>query len=87
MSSRKGRIPGTAGPSFAVPLCSVHGTPCVRGADGAFVCPECMDEWLQKMSGQTAGGVELPTGVRDERILGFRQMLPNRLARRRVRRG
>ena len=71
--------------SFAIPDCSVHGTPCVRGANGQFVCPECFNDFLQTKT-KTEAGVELPDGVRDERI-SFRHMLPNRRARRMVMRG
>lgn len=70
---------------FAIPECSVHGTPCVRGADGAFVCPECFNDHVQKTT-KTVGGIDLPDGVRDER-LSFRHILPNRRARRMVMRG
>jgi hypothetical protein len=68
--------------SFAIPRCSVHLIQTVRGVDGAFVCPECFNDWLQKSAQKTEGGIELPEGVRDERLPTFQQILPNRRARR-----
>lgn len=69
--------------SFVIPRCSIHLCQAVKTADG-WVCPTCMDEWMQKEGGQTEGGVELPDHVRDERLVSFAQILPNRRARRAV---
>lgn len=80
-----------AGESFVIPLCSLHGTKTVRDDAGQWVCPTCADAWLKeyvenKTRGKSVGGVVLPTGVADTRRENpsFRDLMPNRAARRRA---
>jgi hypothetical protein len=81
-------VPGTAAErSFAVPLCSVHKTKTIRNDAGEWYCPTCADSFLneivQSRLKTSIGGVDLPTGVRDERrVPSFRDVQPNRRARR-----
>jgi hypothetical protein len=85
-------VPGTAATeSFAVPLCSVHRTKTLRNDQGEWYCPTCADavvaEIIHSRLKKSVGGVELPAGVRDERrVPSFRDVYPNRRARRRAKR-
>lgn len=79
--------------SFAIPLCSIHKIAAIRNDSGQWVCATCADEWLKefvdsKTGDKSKGGVKLPWGVKDERkkTPSFRDLTPNRAARRRARR-
>lgn len=81
--SRKARVPGMAGPSFAIPVCSVHGIRCQKNDQGEWVCIECFDNWMQgQFLGKSIGGVELPDRVRDERRPSVKDVMVNRRWRR-----
>ena len=76
MSQRRARVPGMAGPSFAIPRCSVHQTGTVRDPNGGWICPTCVDEFTENLekSGKESAA-KRPT---------FAELLPNRRARRAV---
>lgn len=82
------RVPAMRGPNFRPPICSVHGKPARKGADGWF-CPTCLNEHIHRERERKAGdarskaGVVLPRGVKLEVPDYVRDILPNRAARRR----
>lgn len=78
------------------PLCSIHKTAehMQKDDQGAWFCLKCADEWLanyysNKTHGVSTGGVVLPAGVSDSRRDGitpsFKDLMPNRRARRAMR--
>lgn len=75
------------GPNFRPPICSVHGTPARKGADGWF-CPTCLNEHVHREREKKQGdpvsksGVVLPRGVKLEVPDYVRDIFPNRRARR-----
>jgi len=73
------------------PVCPRHPeTQTLRDLKERWFCPDCANERLQRQVDdipRSAGGVELPAGVKDVRqVADFRDILPNRAARRRARR-
>jgi hypothetical protein len=86
-SSSRGKVPGTKGKSYKIPLCSIHKTPTIRGDDERWFCPTCFDEHLRvrlQSNEKSVGGVELPAGVADPRKqqASLTDVLPNHAARR-----
>jgi len=80
--------------SHVIPICSTCESQCQRDDQGDWFCVKCADDWLgrfieSKTQGKSVGGVELPAGISDERREGrqesFRDLIPNRRARRLMR--
>ena len=76
----------------SIPVCSACGEKTIRDTSGAWFCIKCADEWLRqrldaKVRDHSIGGVILPSRVVDERRerASFRDIYPNRAARRRAR--
>ena len=78
------------------PVCSVEAThTVVRDADGQWVCRNCATDFIQtfmrdaaEFAGKSEGGVELPSGVKDDRVtesINVAPYMPNRAQRRRMR--
>lgn len=91
MPKRAGGVPGMAGKSFAIPVCSDCSSQMQRNDAGEWFCLKCADEWLgqyveAKAGHKSLGGVVLPRGVRDLRrqTPSFRDLMPNRRTRRRM---
>jgi hypothetical protein len=88
------KIPGTqAAQSHVIPTCSSCKSKdhVQRNEKGAWFCVVCADDWLKsyvesKVRSVSVGGVALPIGAVDERrqTPSFTDLLPNRRARRRV---
>lgn len=87
------RVPGMkAGRSHRRPVCSVDPAHVViRDEDGRWVCRTCAVEFIQTFmddavehAHKSEGGVELPIGVKDERIepVNVTPFTPNRRQRR-----
>jgi hypothetical protein len=81
--------------SFVIPDCSVCGQRCQQDEQGEWFCVACGDDWLarfveNKTHGTSVGGLALPAGVHDERrddiTPSFRDLIPNRRARRAMKR-
>lgn len=81
--------------SAVIPRCSSCGNRTQRDEKGEWFCINCADDWLsryieKKTHGTSVGGLALPAGVRDERrdeiAPSFRDLIPNRRARRAMRR-
>lgn len=83
--SRKDRVPGMAATkSYAIPRCSECETQMTRDDAGQWVCIPCFDKWLNEVhfEGKSIGGVQLPSGVRDERRRSIKDVWINRRFRR-----
>lgn len=92
--SKRTRVPGQrASKDYRIPKCSINSEHRVRRNDKQeWFCVECADQWLGeyihgKVGNVTPGGVALPAGVESHRKASFIDVLPNRAARRRKRRG
>lgn len=90
------RVPGMkAGRSHRRPVCSVDPAHKVqRDPDGKWLCMDCfvgfansVTQSKAEMAHKSVGGVELPGGVKDDRIEvpDVRPFMPNRAQRRRMR--
>jgi len=90
------RVPGMkAGRSHRRPVCSADPLHKVqRDEDGKWVCIDCFIEYANSvtqskadMAHKSQGGVELPGGVKDDRVKvpDVTPFLPNRAQRRRAR--
>jgi ribosomal protein L37AE/L43A len=76
---RKASVPGTIRVTAPRPVCSQgHTRPVVKDGRGLWICPECVNEHIQKQSKiKLARGVETPDR--------FSRLFPNRRFRRRAR--
>lgn len=79
-------MPPSGAYDFRIPVCSVHRVNCERSDTWEWHCPLCADEWLQDRVDtlrevRSSRGVEAP-----ERAASFKDIWPNRAARRRSRR-
>jgi hypothetical protein len=79
--------------SHQIPMCSkcLSNESVQRNADGQWFCVACANDWLRsyveaKSGHLSKGGVQLPYGAHDERkdTPDFRDLMPNRKARRRM---
>ena len=88
--SKRAKVPGLpAQRSYKIPLCRIHGIKARKNDAGHWYCPECFETFAAaylegQIRGHSAGGVDLPVGVEDDRIEipKVTPLQPNRAMRR-----
>lgn len=84
-----------AGRSYRRPVCSVdHSHTVQHDENNQWVCIDCANDYIREVINakvedlrKSEGGVELPEGVKDERMTidaRYQDSVPNRAARRRM---